>query len=128
MWITLLIWFLIIAVLAAGVLLLARAESRDEAFSSRIPDGREAQERKERAEEAKRGSTRIVAPGIVIQPQPQSLADFAEQQTTDAESVVATSSRVVEVKSLKNPRLAHLVSQTDDKESATPEGTSQRKN
>lgn len=128
MWITLLIWFLIIVALAAGVLLLARAESHTDAFSARIPDGREAQERKERTEEAKRGATRIVAPGIIIQPQPQSLADFADQPVLDAESVVSTSSRVVEVKSLKNPRLAHLVSQTHDKENAPAEGTSERKN
>lgn len=114
MWIAILIWFVVIVAVLVAILLLARAESHDEKFSASIPDGQEYDERRARMEEERRGSARIVAPGIVIQPsermapgvteQPTHVPDHPSQEMPVVKPVVATSSRVVEVKGILQPR------------------------
>lgn len=121
MWIAFLIWFLVIVALLVAILLLARAESHRDAFSASIPDGQEYDARRAHEEERRRGSARIVAPGIVIQP-----SNKVEPGVTGASSdgvdelnvaaagvkpVVATSQRVVEVRGILGSRKPVLAGQ-----------------
>lgn len=118
MWIAFLIWFLVIVAVLVAILLLARAESHRDAFSASIPDGQEYDARRAQEQEDRRGSARIVAPGIVIQPssgaEPGATGDgvgtSSSSQAGD-EPVVATSQRVVEVRGILGTRKPALVGQ-----------------
>jgi hypothetical protein len=108
-WIAFVIWFLVLIVVAAAVLFLARAESHRDAFSASIPDGEEYDARRALEEERKRGTGRIVAPGIVIAPTSKvepGVTAIADSDDGDGlgDPIVATSSKVVEVQGILGPR------------------------
>ena len=90
------LWIVAIVVTGIVLLALAKAESSHNALSSRIPDTVEWERRHARHEEERRGSNRVVAPGLRIAPRsgarPGSTADDPHNRP-----VVTTSSSVVEV-------------------------------
>lgn len=95
-------WAAVIGILLAVVLAMARAESHSDALSSRIPDGFEWHQRRIREAEKKRGTNRVVAPGLALTPaarvRPGSTADPASSYWQGAtQPVVSTSHSVVEV-------------------------------
>ncbi|MCI1901863.1 MAG: hypothetical protein LKI93_03940 [Bifidobacteriaceae bacterium] len=109
MWIAILIWFLVLIAVAVAVLALARAESHRDAFSASIPDGEEYEARRALEEERRRGTGRIVAPGIVIQPATKvepgvTTPSASSDEGKGDEPVVVTSSKVVEVQGILGPR------------------------
>lgn len=100
--IILLVWALVIFALLGVVLWLANVESKSGWLSAHIPDGFEWHQRRIREAERKRGTSRVVAPGLAIQPmagiKPGSTSDPASSFWSGAdEPVVATSHSVVEV-------------------------------
>lgn len=100
--IILLVWALVIFALLGVVLWLASVESKSGWLSAHIPDGFEWHQRRIREAERKRGTSRVVAPGLAIQPmagiKPGSTSDPASSFWSGAdEPVVATSHSVVEV-------------------------------
>jgi hypothetical protein len=106
--IILLCWAAVIAILLIAVLALARAESYSDALSSHIPDGFEWHQRRIREAEKKRGTNRVVAPGLAIAPavhvRPGSTADPASSYWQGAsQPVIATSHNVVEVHAFGRP-------------------------
>jgi hypothetical protein len=108
-WIAILIWFLVLIAVAVAVLALARAESHRDAFSASIPDGEEYEARRALEEERRRGTGRIVAPGIVIQPATKvepgvTTPSASSDEGKGDEPVVVTSSKVVEVQGILGPR------------------------
>jgi hypothetical protein len=107
--IILLCWAAVIGILLAVVLAMARAESHSDALSSRIPDGFEWHQRRIREAEKKRGTNRVVAPGLALTPaarvRPGSTADPASSYWQGAsQPVVSTSHSVVEVHAFGQPR------------------------
>lgn len=99
-WIAFVVWFLVIAAIAVGVLALAHAESAHGTFSASIPDGQEAAERQAKVEEQRRGSARVVAPGMRLAPRRKVQPGSTASPGAPVKSVVATSSSVVEVKAM----------------------------
>ncbi|MBO5632263.1 MAG: hypothetical protein J5965_24665 [Aeriscardovia sp.] len=100
MWIAFVVWLLIIIAVAIGVLFLAKAESEHGTFSARIPDGEESEARRAQVEEQRREAARVVAPGMKIAPRANIRPGSTATPGINIKPVVATSSRVVEVKSL----------------------------
>lgn len=99
-WITFVVWFLVIVAIAIGVLALAYAESAHGTFSASIPDGQEAAERQAKVEEQRRRSARVVAPGMRLVPRRKVQPGSTASPGAAIKPVVATSSSVVEVKAM----------------------------
>ncbi len=92
------VWVAAIAVLGLILLALAKAESYHNALSSHVPDTVEWERRHARHVEERRGSNRVVAPGMRIAPRTGATpGSTAQDAPAGTKPVVTTSSSVVEV-------------------------------
>lgn len=107
------VWVAVIAVLGVIILALAKSESYHNTLSSHIPDTVEWERRHARAAEEQRGTTRVVAPGLKIAPRTGAVPGSTAHDA-NGESVVSTSSSVVEVHLSPKDRLREQSERSQD--------------